>query len=111
MSEATEACRDRNRAEVVAAIPPGALTTARQIWERLGKWAPQTVKAMLVEAVARGEATRVMRNGVWWYSRKSVGSHDPAGTAVPGRGNDTVEGADRRIAVVAPANYSGFRCP
>lgn len=69
MSDRTRAAADANRAEAVAAIPPGEEATARQVWERLGKWAPQTVKAMLVEAVRRGEATRVMRDGVWWYAR------------------------------------------
>lgn len=70
MSEATAACRDRNRAEAVAALPAGH-ATAKQAWRRLGKWAPQTVRALLVEAVDRREATRVMRDGVWWYSRDS----------------------------------------
>lgn len=68
MSEATAACRDRNRAEAVAALPAG-YAPAKQAWRRLGKWAPGTVKAMLMDAVARGEATCVMRDGVWWYAR------------------------------------------
>lgn len=71
MSEATEVCRDRHRVEVLSTIPIYEEATARQVWERLGKWAPQTVKAMLTEAVRRGDATRVMRDGVWWYARAS----------------------------------------